>query len=272
MNDLEKLWALKRARGLSANEKSLIAIVIAYGATCYASADLLAADAGLSRTVFYAVRRSLTAKGILVAKRRNHTSTLYTIDGDVLASQMSESDTLLSAEHAATEGAKCRIPDSQMSESDTISITTEENQKKDDNSSSVLKVVSAATEPAAKSDEPKSAPTGKSADDAIIAAVIAIAAGSGFECTTAEAKTLVAIYRKAVDVDSEALVRDALVYYFDRRAVGAVASPFYLRSMLRNPLFNQPRASTGGMPAGPTNVREQDHASGGRRYTDVLSK
>ncbi|GAB3782955.1 hypothetical protein [Nocardioides pacificus] len=76
---VEAIFAIREARGLNGNQKSLLYTVESRGVS-FAKWHTIAADAGLGRDAFYKAKGQLVASGLLVEQRRWNDTTNYRVD------------------------------------------------------------------------------------------------------------------------------------------------------------------------------------------------
>lgn len=81
----EVMWNLRDAEGLGIYEYVFLTVVESRG-KLYSGREKAWRDMRMGRTKFYAVRDDLIERDLLVAEERNGTTTIYTVNADVVAS------------------------------------------------------------------------------------------------------------------------------------------------------------------------------------------
>jgi hypothetical protein len=80
----EVIFAIRNARGLDANEKSILLVVESRG-VAFGTAETIAADCGMGDNRFYKWRRRLIERGLLDATERVGTTTKYRVNSTGVA-------------------------------------------------------------------------------------------------------------------------------------------------------------------------------------------
>jgi DNA-binding MarR family transcriptional regulator len=89
--EVQAIWAIRDARGLSYAEKAFLFVVASRGCMT-AKWDTAAADMGMSKNTYYKTRDSLLGKGLLNKETRFNNTTVYTVSLETLLSLTGNGD------------------------------------------------------------------------------------------------------------------------------------------------------------------------------------